>query len=244
MTGQSQLVRGDPVHDMEAVEQHPARPDRTMLESLCMDWVASAGLISHDLRNIPQEENDMKTIRMVPVFRRAMFFACLAAVPMLGVSQTKDSVAITDLLHESHSHAALVQDDAATLESYTRSTMSWESHTRHLQRMKEHANDLMADFNKLQTLKSEGSPWQQEAIDRIDPLLREMADHLNSTIEHLNANQSKVHMPEYKDYVRANYDVMTRAHDAISDFVEYGEARTKADDLEKKLVLPPDSSSE
>ena len=186
----------------------------------------------------------MKTITLIPAIRRGMFFACLAALPMLGASQTKDSVAITDLLHEARSHAALVQDDAATLESYTRSNISWQSHSRHLQRMKNHANDLMADFNKLQTLRAEGSPWQQEAIDRIDPLLREMANHLTNTIEHLNKNQSKVHMPEYKDYVRANYDVMTRAHDAISDFVEYGEARTTADDLEQKLELPSDASSE
>lgn len=186
----------------------------------------------------------MKAIRMVQVFRRATFAACLFAIPMLGISQAKDSVAITDALHEARTHAAVVQDDAATLESYTRSTsMSWQSHARHLQRMKEHANDLLSDFNKLQGLRAEGSPWQQEAIDRIDPLLREMANHLNSTIEHLNNNQSQVHMPPYKDYVRANLDVMTRAHDAIVDFVEYGEARSKADDLEQRLELPASNPS-
>lgn len=180
----------------------------------------------------------MNRIGKVPAFRRAMLVACLVALPLLGASQTKDSVAITDTLNEARSHAAVVEDDAATLESYTRSSMSWESHARHLQRMKEHANELLTDFNKLQGLRSEGSPWQLEAIDRIDPLLREMANHLNNTIEHLNNNQSQVHMPPYKDYVRANLDLMTRAHEAIADFVDYGAARTTADELEQKLELP------
>ncbi len=195
----------------------------------------------HDPRSL-QEEWNMKPIRMVQAIRRATLAACLFAIPMLGISQTKDSVAISDALHEARSHAAVVQDDAATLDSYTRSQMSWQSHARHLQRMKEHANDLMSDFNKLQGLKAEGSPWQQEAIDRIDPLLREMANHLNATIDHLNNNQSQVQMQPYRDYVDANLDVMTRARDAIADFVSYGEARSTADDLEQKLEMSSSAS--
>ncbi len=195
----------------------------------------------HDPRSL-QEEWNMKSIKMVQAIRRGTLVACLFAIPMLGVSQTKDSAAISDALHEARSHAVVVQDDAATLESYTRSQMSWQSHARHLQRMKEHANELMSDFNKLQSLRSEGSSWQQDAIDRIDPLLREMATHLNNTIDHLINNQSQVQMQPYRDYVDANLDVMTRARDAISDFVSYGEARSTADDLEQKLELSSSAS--
>ncbi len=180
----------------------------------------------------------MKTHPMITVARRAAFCVFLLSIPVLGTAQVKDSEAIMSTLQEVRSHAALAQDDAATLEAYARSPMSWESHARQLNLIKEHANDLLSDFNKLTSLRAEGSPWQQQAIDGIDPLLRDMAAHLTSTIQHLNDNKSQIQMKAYKDLVRANLDLMTRAHESISDFVDYGTAKAKADDLEQKLALP------
>ncbi len=104
--------------------------------------------------------------------------------------------------------------------------------------MKDHVNNLINDYNQLGTLRAEGSPWQQEAIDRIDPLLRSMADHLNATIQHLNENQNRIQMPPYRDYVHANWELINRTHNLIADFVDYGDAKIKADSLEQKLELP------
>ena len=56
--------------------------------------------------------------------------------------------------------------------------------------MRLHINDLGKVAKELEDARPEGSPWQQVAIDRIDPLLREMADQLTSTINHLNAHKS------------------------------------------------------
>ncbi len=242
MTGQKQLVVGTQMR--AAVRNDTCARVRGIASFRTVRNGSPARLAQCSIVNYsPQEERYMKSIRMIRAFRRATFAACLFAIPMLGISQAKDSVAIADALHEARSHAAVVEDDAATLESYTRSQMSWQSHARHLQRMKEHANELMSDFNRLQSLRAEGSPWQQEAIDRVDPLLREMADHLTTTIDHLNNNQSHVQMQPYRDYVDANLDVMKRAHDAISDFVSYGEARSTADDLEQKLEIPSSTAA-
>lgn len=184
----------------------------------------------------------MKTHPLITIARRAAFFVFLLSLPALGTAQANDSEAIMSALQEVRSHAALAQDDAATLEAYARSPMSWQSHARQLNLIKEHANNLLDDFNRLSGLRAEGSPWQQQAIDGIDPLLKDMAAHLTSTIEHFNANKSQVQMQAYKDLVRANLDLMTRAHESISDFVDYGTAKAKADDLEQKLALPDSSA--
>jgi len=154
--------------------------------------------------------------------------------------QNKDSKAITDLLKEVESHAILASDDAETLESYTRShTMSWESHAARLRTMADHANSLIQDFDKLSSMRGEGSPWQQEAIDRVDPLLKEMAEHLNTTIAHFKDNKHRVNMPPFHEYVKANREYMGRTSGLISSFVEYGESRAKANGLEASLDLPP-----
>ena len=85
-----------------------------------------------------------------------------------------------------------------------RSNVSWQSHANQLQRIKEHVNELGQLNKQLSDSRAEGSPWQQTAIDQVDMRLREMADLLTVTINHLNDNPSKVHMQAFHDYVKAN----------------------------------------
>jgi hypothetical protein len=158
--------------------------------------------------------------------------------PGWTMAQNPDSTEINDLLKEVKTHAVLAEDDALTLESYTRSKVSFRSHATRLNQMKEHANEMIDEFNRLGTLRASGSPWQQEAIDRINPLLNDMATHLTATINHLNDNQGRIGMPPYKEYVKANRELMTKTARLISDVVDYGETKAESESLEKALDLP------
>jgi len=150
-----------------------------------------------------------------------------------------DSAAINKLLADVKVHSMEADDDAAKLDSFARSgQISWQLHGRKLAEIKEHVNDLIMDSNEMSSMRAEGSDWQQEAIDHINPLLHEMADHLTATIQHLSANQSRVHMPPYRDYAHANYNLVHKCHQLISDFAEYSESKAKANSLEKNLDLP------
>ena len=169
--------------------------------------------------------------------RMAAIVSVLLLAPQLATAQTPDSSDINDLLKQVKIHAALAQDDAGTLESYTRSRVSHRSHGNRLEQMKGHANDLIEEFNKLGALRPSGSPWQQEAIDRIQPLLQQMSSHLTTTIDHYNENQSQVNMPPYRDYVKTNHEFMTKTARLISDFVDYGETKAETEALEKSLEL-------
>jgi hypothetical protein len=170
----------------------------------------------------------------------AMFFVLASPFVAAQSADSKpDSKEISNLLLEAKSHAVLVADDAAILESYTRtrSGVSWQAHSAKLAAMADHVNALGAVNKQLRDLNSEGSPWQKAAIGRIDPLLRDMAAQLTLTIKHLNAHQSKVHLQPYRDYVQASYERASRTAQMISDFVEYDRATSKADALEQKLEL-------
>ena len=116
---------------------------------------------------------------IVATLKRGATLGILALVPMFAQAQKPDSTAISDLLKEAESHAVLAQQDAETLEAYTRSTVSSEAHANRLNAIREHANDLIKDFNQLSSMREEGSPWQQEAIDHVNPLLHEMADNFS-----------------------------------------------------------------
>lgn len=161
----------------------------------------------------------------------------LAAPLVLRAQASQDSPEIARLLSQAKSSAALAANDADLLESYTRGRLSWQSHAGQLEKIKGHVNNLIEEVNQLAGLRPQGSLWQQDAIDRIDPLLKNMADHLTATIEHLNANRDQIHLPPYQEYARGNRVLAEKTLAVIRDFVDYGEARAAADSLEQKLNL-------
>ena len=179
----------------------------------------------------------MKPIRYGNIVVRIAILALLLPVAMLA-AQNQDSEAISKLLDQVKSHAAQASDDAATLESYTRSTLSWQSHGMQLNQMRSHVNNLLKDASMLMEMRDEGSPWQQEAIDRIDPLLPVIASHLSATIDHYNDNQNRLQLQPYRNLVLANQKLIDQAHTLISAFADYSEAKARADELEKKIELP------
>lgn len=185
----------------------------------------------------------MKIQSMIRNFSLAALALALATGTSIGFAQNADSEQISNLLKQAKSHAVLAEDDAAKLESYTRSKSSWQSHAAQLQRIREHINELGQLNKQLSDSRAGGSPWQQTAIDQIDLRLREIAHLLTVTINHLNDNPSQVHMQAYRDYVKANCELTSRIAKMIDDFVDYDEAKSKAESLEQKLELPAVASS-
>ena len=181
---------------------------------------------------------------MKSIPRKLAFLCALFLVPFVGIQRasadtpaTPDSAQITQLLNDAKRHAVEAGEDAATLESYTRSRVSWKLHTYELDSMKKHVNEMGKIASDLQNLEATGSDWQKQAIHQVMPLLRDMAGNLNKTIEHLNENQSQIHMTSYREYTRTNYELAKRTADLTRDFVDYAQALAKATALEDKLEL-------
>lgn len=166
-------------------------------------------------------------------------FAFLVMGSVCVKAQSADSEKINELFNNIRQHASHAEADAELLESYTRSKMSWESHARRIESIRSHVKDLAADFNEASALRPEGSKWQQEAIDQLQPVLQGMADHIKATIDHLNDNKNNVHMQPWIDYVHANRDYAVRAAELIRDYVDYSEAKSTTEKLEQKLQINP-----
>lgn len=170
----------------------------------------------------------------------------LSAMLMTGFvlhAQAADSARINLLLQQAKAHAVQADLDAETVESYTRASTSWQSHARRLSGMRENVNELGKDVAALTDARPEASPWQQEAIDDVDPLLRSMADHLSKMINHLNENPGQIHLLPYKQYAKANVELSHKLSSTISDYVDYSKTKAKAEALEQKLQLAGETSS-
>lgn len=184
----------------------------------------------------------MKTSGVTRTARNAALTAVVLALAFaVNAQTTSDSARVTELLKNVKTHSALAVQDAELLESYTRSNVSWQAHASQLNMIKTHVNDLIEDHNGMIVARDDASAWQQEAIDRTDPLVKEIAGRLNAMILHLADNTHNVKMKRYVDYARSNYELISRLDKMVSDYVDYEEAKSKADSLEKQLDLPSSS---
>jgi hypothetical protein len=152
----------------------------------------------------------------------------------LQAAVAAESPEITKLLADARAEAAELKADSTNMESFTRSTTSWQSYASHVEMIKGHVNNAGKLLAKLKDAESTGAPWQQAAIKRIEPLLKEMAENTTLIIKRLNDNQARVHLPEFKELVKANAGLATDLEALIRDFVEYGNAEEKVEELSEK----------
>ena len=166
-----------------------------------------------------------------------LLFVFTAIVPAV-YGQSKDSAEVSGLFSEAKSEAVQLKHDAEELKSYTRSKLHWSTHSAKVNEIKEHVNKSGELLAKMQNARATASPWQQQTIDRIDPMLRDIAATVTATINHLEQQPIKLQTAPYKEYVDANAELTADLAEVISDYVDYGKAKNKSEELADKLEVP------
>jgi hypothetical protein len=116
--------------------------------------------------------------------------------------------------------------------------LRWQTHAVKVDMIKQHVNKSGELLAKMQNARATASPWQQQTIDRIEPMLKDIAATVESTIDHLNKHPRQLQTPPYKAYVEANANLTADLAEVISDYVEYGRAKNKSEELAEKLEVP------
>lgn len=146
---------------------------------------------------------------------RVAALALLVPVTVAFAAQTPDSASISKLFQQARQHAALANDDISILDSNRFSNYAPQMHALYLQRVKDHAAELFRDYYQLQALRNKGTPQQREAIDRLDPLLKEMATSLTSTLQTFNAHPARVHMPPYRNNIHTDWLTINAVYEQL-----------------------------
>jgi len=147
-----------------------------------------------------------------------------------------DSEQVSKLLSETKTMAFQLKEDAVMMEGFTRMDASWESHVIAINQIKEDINALGREFAKLQAAGDAASPWQRTAIARISPYLDELVGYTTAVIERLTGDR-KHNIADYRDYLEANADYATDLAAMIANFVDYGNARDRVENLGGKLEV-------
>ena len=127
--------------------------------------------------------------------------------------------------------------DADEMTGLIHNDVSWQSHADVLNRIRDHVNNMGTIVEKLESERDEASPWQRQAIDRMAPLLKEIASNTTAAIEHINQNHLRPVSEDYKSYLQENADTAHELADMISSFEQYDRTRTKLEKLQDKIEV-------
>lgn len=160
----------------------------------------------------------------------------LFSMPLSAV--TPENPEITQLLADARDKAAELSRDADEMEALIRTDVSWQTHAEMLESVKEHVNQLGRIAAQLEQKRDSASQWQQQAIDRMLPVLKELAANTTAAINHLNENKTRpLQISSYPQYLKENAEAAHNLSDMISSFVKYGDSRAKVEKLEQKLEM-------
>jgi len=107
---------------------------------------------------------------------------------------------------------------------------------------KGHIDAVRRQVTRLNDVRSNASSWQKTTIDRIAPLLQELASDAEALINRINQNPKRLNNGEYKDYIKVNTDLAAELVALVGNFVDYGRTREQLEHLTNKLDLPSGGS--
>jgi hypothetical protein len=182
----------------------------------------------------------MQTLRktttglMVGTLIASMLF--LFSTPLSA--QKQENPEVTKLIADARDKAAELSRDADEMEALIGTDVSWQTHAVMLESVKEHVNQLGRIAAQLEQRRDSASQWQQQAIDRMLPVLKELAANTTAAINHLNENKARpLQISSYPQYLKENAEAAHNLADMISSFVKYGDSRAKVEKLEQKLEI-------
>jgi hypothetical protein len=144
---------------------------------------------------------------------------------------------LTQLLGEARMEAGELAKDADETESLIRSDVSWQTHAEMLNGVKEHVNNMARIIDKLTATRSSGSELQEQAVDRIMPLLKELAANTTAAINWLNQNKTRPIGDPYTQYLEANAETAHQLSSTVSSLFEYERTMNKMGELKNKLEM-------
>jgi hypothetical protein len=164
--------------------------------------------------------------------------ALMSLAPALASAQAvKDSEEFSGFLAQAKTEALLLQKSAEEMNSFVHSRTDWKTEAAKIAEVKEHVNKVGEFVNKMNNVEA-ASPWQRTAVADITPMVDELAANVTMTIFHLGENPDRLIFTSFPDYVAANAELATDIAQTVSDYVAYGEAKSKAEELSFQLELP------
>ncbi len=179
-----------------------------------------------------------KYARVVKPGLAFLALAILAFVPAVASGKAvEDSEEFSGFLAQAKTEALLLQQSAEEMNSFVHLTTSRETQAAKIEEIKTHLNKLAQFVTKMNSVEA-ASPWQRQASRDFTPMVGELAANVTMTIYYLGEFPDRLVFTSFPEYVAANAELAANIAEIMSEYVEYGQARQKAEVLSYELELP------
>jgi len=159
------------------------------------------------------------------------------ASPVEAVTPRDSQAELTRLLKQAQVTAGQLASTTDQLNAYSRSNLTWQTHAAKVDEVKSHVNALGRNLSEMEALQADATPWQDDAIRGIRPLLEQIADSTEEVILYIRENPRLINFAAYEEMVADKHDLASELAVLTKDYVSYGEAKDKLEQLHTELDL-------
>ena len=156
--------------------------------------------------------------------------------PLLGGVARSDSQELGTLLEQASDEARELAIDAEDLQTLIVSDQNWLTHTLKLAKIKGHVDNMALIVDKLTKTQRSGSELQEQAVERILPLVKELQANTTAAMNYLNQNKDRPVSDAYKQYLEKNAETARQLSDMISALDDYEKSMTEINRIRSKLT--------
>jgi hypothetical protein len=184
---------------------------------------------------VTKEEEMMALTNKLLIASSAITVVLLVTLASTAFAETatQSRAQVAEQLADFKLTAFEMRREADTLKSFTpNKRVNWQSHTRRLDALKNHVNEMGKTLAELEALKPLASGNQGMAIVHVRPHLVSVAENLTQAIELVNENRNSVHWGEYGEAVNDLYAHADALHVKLDTILDYEDAQMRLDSLE------------
>ena len=166
-----------------------------------------------------------------------MVLLYLVALPLLSAAVARETSAkLTELLWDARDEAVQLASDADQMQILILTDSNWLTHDLMLHKIQGHVDDMAVIVRKLNETQKSGSDVQQQAVEQMLPLVRELSENTTAAIHYLEQNKNRPPSDTYRQYLNKNVDTARELSSMISSLVDYEQSMADIAELRRKLA--------
>ena len=168
----------------------------------------------------------------------ALLALVMSELPALAYATRVESQQLTQLLEDARHEALELANDAEDCQTLIGSDDKWVTHALMLARVKGHVDNMALIIDKLNKAEKAGSALQEQAVQQMLPLVKELSDNTTAAINYLNRNKSRPVSDAYTQYLEKNAETARQLSNMITALCEYEKSMADIERLRSKLATP------
>ena len=158
--------------------------------------------------------------------------------PLFAGVERNNSQQLATLLEQARDEARELAVDADDLQTLIVNDQNWLTHALKLAKIKGHVDNMALIVDKLTKSQRSGSELQEQAVERILPLVKELQVNTTDAMNYLNQNKDRPVSDAYKQYLEKNAQTARQLSDIVSALDDYQKSMTEINRIRIKLTDP------